>query len=181
MKEPDVESLRAEVARLTERLGEVGGFDRLCADKLADEVDVLVRQHVLDPRDPAADALLDYREPPSTPRSDRLLDLEREVERLRKSEKTLARLREIYASERGGSDGCGTLEGNAAEEWDRLVRSRSSLRQEARPADLPVGVVGRGPAGVARQGLSWRCPPDVQRREHLANQVVEKTILVSLS
>jgi hypothetical protein len=53
-----------------------------CADRLADEVAALVRRRVIDSRSPAADALLDYREPPSTPRADRLAALEREVERL---------------------------------------------------------------------------------------------------
>jgi hypothetical protein len=51
-------------------------FDQLGADRLADEVAVLVRRRVIDARSPAADALLDYRNPPSTPRADRLADLE---------------------------------------------------------------------------------------------------------
>lgn len=51
-------------------------FDQLCADRLADEVAVLVRRGVIDSRSPAADALLDYRNPPSTPRADRLAELE---------------------------------------------------------------------------------------------------------
>lgn len=47
-------------------------FDRRAANALADEVAVLVRRQVIDSRSPAADALLDYREPPSSPRADRL-------------------------------------------------------------------------------------------------------------
>lgn len=47
-------------------------FDQIGADRLADEVAALVSGGKLDSRSPAADALLDYRNPPRTPRSDRL-------------------------------------------------------------------------------------------------------------
>lgn len=57
----------------------VRGFDRNCADKLADEVAVLVRRRVIDSRSAAADALLDYRNPPVTPRSERLSELEAQL------------------------------------------------------------------------------------------------------
>jgi hypothetical protein len=57
-------------------------FDKRCADALADEVDVLVRRKAIDSRSPAADALLSYRDP-STPRSDRLVELEKRNEELR--------------------------------------------------------------------------------------------------
>ena len=60
---------RAEAARL-QRDG----------DRLADEVAALVRLRELDPRSPAGDALLDYREPPSSPRADRLAATERRAE-----------------------------------------------------------------------------------------------------
>ena len=59
-------------------------FDERCANALADEVDVLVHRKVIDSRSPAADALLDYRNPPSTPRSDRLAKLEAELGHERK-------------------------------------------------------------------------------------------------
>lgn len=59
-------------------------FDELAADRLADEVAVLVTNGYLDSRSAAADALLDYRNPPRSPRSDRLADLERENAELRK-------------------------------------------------------------------------------------------------
>ena len=58
-------------------------FDRLCADRLADEVAVLVRRGALDSRSPAADALLDYREPPSSSRADRLAEACRLLEEAR--------------------------------------------------------------------------------------------------
>lgn len=57
-------------------------FDKRCADALADEVAVLVRRKVIDSRSPAADALLDYRSLPSSPRADRLAVLELAVRRL---------------------------------------------------------------------------------------------------
>lgn len=47
-------------------------FDVRCADALADEVAVLVIRKVIDSRSPAADALLDYRNPPQTLRAERL-------------------------------------------------------------------------------------------------------------
>lgn len=52
--------------------------DQRAADRLADEVAVLVRRKIIDARSPAGDALLDYREPPPSERSDRMADLERE-------------------------------------------------------------------------------------------------------
>jgi hypothetical protein len=65
-----------ERAALVGRLAEVTGFDRIAADRLADEVAVLVVNRRLDSRSAAADALLDYRNPPRSERSDRLAALE---------------------------------------------------------------------------------------------------------
>jgi hypothetical protein len=47
-------------------------WNKISADRLADEVAVLVRRGVIDSRSLAADALLDYRDPPFTERSERL-------------------------------------------------------------------------------------------------------------
>lgn len=66
------EALKKERDYAALRLDRDGG-------RLADEVDVLIRAKVLDSRSPAADALLDFREPPSTPRSCRLAALEQEL------------------------------------------------------------------------------------------------------
>lgn len=63
------------VARIEELTAQLTPWHS-CVTALADEVDVLVRKHVIDSRSPAADALLDVRNVPSTPRSDRLLQLE---------------------------------------------------------------------------------------------------------
>lgn len=57
--------------------------------RLADEVAVLVRQRVVDQRSPVADALLDFREPPASERSDRLVTLERDAATLRERVATL--------------------------------------------------------------------------------------------
>lgn len=59
------------------------------AARLADEVDVLVRRKVIDHRSPAADALLDFREPPSTERSCRLAELEQARDREKEREESL--------------------------------------------------------------------------------------------
>jgi hypothetical protein len=53
------------------------------AAHLADEVAVLVKRRVIDSRSPAADALLDFRNPPSSPRADRLTVLENQSESFR--------------------------------------------------------------------------------------------------
>lgn len=53
------------------------------AARLADEVAALVRRGVVDSRSPVADALLDFREPPSTARADRLADRDADIERLK--------------------------------------------------------------------------------------------------
>lgn len=60
-------------------------FKLRAADALADEVAVLVRRGALDARSSVADALLDYRDPPSSPRADRLASLERELEAARRA------------------------------------------------------------------------------------------------
>lgn len=73
---------RAEITRLTAELAAANTrrtFKSRAADALADEVDVLIRRKVIDMRDPAADALLSFRDPPTSERSDRLLTLEAEL------------------------------------------------------------------------------------------------------
>ena len=50
----------------------VSPFDKRDADILADEVAVLIKRGVIDSRSICGDALLDYRNPPSSERSDRL-------------------------------------------------------------------------------------------------------------
>ncbi len=58
------------------------GVTRRAADALADEVSVLIERKVVDTRSPAADALLDYRDPPTSPRADRIVELEDTVKEL---------------------------------------------------------------------------------------------------
>jgi len=76
--------LHREAADEIERLKSGGSrpFDKRAADRLADEVAVLIRRHVIDARSPAGDALLDFRDPPQSERSDRLWLLEAERDAL---------------------------------------------------------------------------------------------------
>lgn len=60
-------------------------FDRQAADEMADAVAALVTRKVIDARSPAADALLNYRNPPRTERSDLISELQAENERLREA------------------------------------------------------------------------------------------------
>ena len=60
----------------------IATMELLCADVLADEVAALVRLKTIDSRSPAADALLSYRDPPSTERADLLASLRADRDRL---------------------------------------------------------------------------------------------------
>jgi len=112
--------LRADNERLWEENAELRrrpprSFDRLGADRLADEVAVLVHRKWLDARSPAADALLDYRDPPSTPRADRMAKLEGQVLQL---EAKIARLEAAVSGEGGGgpeTSGAGAEPSESAE------------------------------------------------------------------
>lgn len=82
--EATIDDLRAENARLWDENAELRRrplrtFDQLAADRLADEVAVLVHRRFLDSRSPAGDALLDYRDPPSSSRADRMASLENQI------------------------------------------------------------------------------------------------------
>lgn len=95
-------------------------LDKRCADALADEVAALVRRGVIDSRSPAADALLDYREPPSTPRADRLAALEAERDAWQR------RYRERCGQDLGDVGAAISEAGRASGETERL---RSLLEQ----------------------------------------------------
>lgn len=90
----------AEVELDTYRKKGLGPFGKRAADILADEVNALVRRKVIDARSPAADALLDYRDPPYTERSDRMADVERENEQLHaqlvKAAATTMRMKPVF-------------------------------------------------------------------------------------
>jgi hypothetical protein len=66
-----IDAAQKECARLRIRASD--------ADRLADEVDVLIKKKVIDSRSPAADALLDFRDPPRTERSSRLASMEQTI------------------------------------------------------------------------------------------------------
>ena len=72
---------RAEAAeaRVKELEAKLSPFSRRAADALADEVAVLIRRTIIDARSPAGDALIDYREPPQTERSERIATLEKQL------------------------------------------------------------------------------------------------------
>lgn len=70
-----VRALEAQVIGLSD--GTIRTMRSRAADELADEVAALVRRKVIDSRSPAADALLSFRDPPSTPRAERLADVDR--------------------------------------------------------------------------------------------------------
>jgi hypothetical protein len=110
----------------------MNGWDRRAADALADEVAVLVRRHVIDSRSPAADALLDYRDPPSTQRADRMAELERalakaeqERDELRTENERLARHHAGRCAERDAA-----VADNAAL-WSREAQVRSLIEAGA--------------------------------------------------
>lgn len=58
----------------------LGPFEKRCADALADEAAALVALRQLDSRSALADALLNYRDPPMTDRSDRIAELETKLD-----------------------------------------------------------------------------------------------------
>ena len=76
---------------------------KIGAARLADEVAALVRRGVLDSRSPAADALLDYRNPPSSERADRLAAAEQRVAALteaqREADKLLAAIESRFVDQ----------------------------------------------------------------------------------
>jgi hypothetical protein len=115
----DRDALRAAVARLRTEVEQLSKrplrtFDHIGGDRLADEVAVLIRRKAIDARSPAGDALLDYREPPSTERADRMAVLETENERLAAD---VLRLTETARS--------------AAENWMAACRQRDEARAES--------------------------------------------------
>ena len=74
--QPAMNTIGEAFDRAVTGLGLMVTFDMRAADALADAVDVLVQRKEIDSRSPAADALLDYRHPPSTARSNRMAVLE---------------------------------------------------------------------------------------------------------
>jgi hypothetical protein len=106
MKEFLLDACAAEILRLAQENRELKAqreqvltpFQKIGADRLADEVASLVTRGYLDSRSAAADALLDYREPPRTARSDRLAKLDA----LLASERPPQALEDAYYGRGGG-------------------------------------------------------------------------------
>lgn len=117
-----------EILRLAERVRELErrdlrSFDQIGADRLADEVAVLVTRGVLDSRSAVADALLDYREKPRTERSDRLAALEEENLALRS--------RVIEAEESAETDR--QTSNSVFERVEQLAKENQRLREVLSP------------------------------------------------
>jgi hypothetical protein len=138
-----------EILRLADRVRELEEarpltpFERIAADRLADEVASLVSRHLLDSRSAAADALLDYREPPRSARSDRIAALEEEVE---------AELR--------GQVEISTSNGHAFEKWQERERK---LREALAPvlAAFEERAAAWDRMRVAFDDTGWSGPPPV--------------------
>lgn len=109
----------ALLSALEEATKERSTFDRVGADRLADEVAVLVRRGTIDARSPAGDALLDYRDPPSTPRADRLASLESALEEARAEVERLTKRSDEMAD---------------ALKWERVAFEARRVRLEAAEA-----------------------------------------------
>lgn len=123
-----------ELAREVQRRIHLRTMNDRCAEALADEVAVLVRRGVIDSRSPAADALLDLRNPPSSPRADRLAELEREAERLRERDTARARVHELLQEQERRFDchaGPGTTEPACGACTTCLDRELEGLRAES--------------------------------------------------
>jgi len=69
--------------------------------RLADEVDALIARRVIDARSPVADALLDFRDPPRSPRSCRLAVLEQELAAAIARAEQAERQRDVLALNQG--------------------------------------------------------------------------------
>ncbi len=137
-------------------------LDKVCADALADEVAVLVRRKVIDSRSPAADALRDYREPPSTPRADRMAQLEQELDRARialaKADGDLQREAELRRGARdrpsrrlAGQEGA--RRGRPRRGRVRLARGAARRGRAARGVPEGGARAGAGPGRRARERL----------------------------
>jgi len=136
----EIDRLREENAGLRARLPRKP-FDVRCADALADEVAVLVRRRVIDARSPAGDALLSYRDPPWSKRSDRMAALEAENAELRRQlEQARGEAqRTVYVNATNQLDAlalaerqCGTRNLMAAEDLLRLSQNVYAVTLTAR-------------------------------------------------
>lgn len=130
-----LQSALDEIYRLT---AQTPVWDKRGAERLADEVAALIWRRMINSDSPAADALLDYREPPSSSRSDRLaLFDEVTAERDRLSAELHAATTQEHPCKKGL---------DAAEaEIDRLARERDRmLAVKAREWEWQLGARGPG-------------------------------------
>lgn len=128
------------------------GFSKRCADALADEVAVLVDRKVIDSRSPAADALLDYRNPPRSPRSDRIVELE--VERDFSGR---------YLSKMNDAIGRSGVAGSPYH-WDaidQIVTERDTLRTRVSELERQLADID---ATTLQKPKEWEPPGGLERR-----------------
>ena len=109
-------------------------IQRRAADRLADEVAVLVMRGDLDARSAAGDRLLDYRNPPRSPRSDRLLELEYAL--AASQAETLALRQRVEAS----ANGMDTLQQRIAE-LEGVLKFAGDILEESDDASYVGGDV----------------------------------------
>ncbi len=148
----DVERLEALLAKAPLR-----SFDSRAADALADEVAVLVTKKVIDSRSPAADALLDYRNPPTSSRADALAAERERSGRLEAALRALlAGTNEAREALRRDAEYLSELPANrAAHALDTLFAARDAARvvlSDAALSEAPPAApaFGAGPASVIR-------------------------------
>lgn len=110
------------------------------ADRLADEAAALVTLRQLGSRSPLADALLDYRDPPQTERSDRIASLEAELNRQHSENNDLAS--KILAVSRIASNDIADLESANA-----LLRTQLAEVQGRVVEWIPASRVAEVPPG----------------------------------
>lgn len=145
----------AEIDRLTVICGTL---DKRCADALADEVDVLVRRKVIDARSPAADALLDYRNPPSSLRSEAIAKRRAELDQQRSTRDDRQRAIHVWARAAFGDDQATSLPQRATRLLEEAIELYQACGTED-PAmakklvdyvfDRPPGEISQEIGGVA--------------------------------
>lgn len=131
-------------------------FDKVAADRLADEVAALVVNRHLDSRSAAADALLDYREPPRTERSDRIADLLR----LREQDAETLRDQALEIGEKHDRIVALEEENRRLKEW--LPRFVAKRAEDVPRADLVTRLFRDEIASGGLEGLDWKAAEDLR-------------------
>jgi FtsZ-binding cell division protein ZapB len=170
-------TLQAENERMKALLG---NFDKRCADALADEIAVLVRSRVIDARSPAADALLDYRNPPSTERADRLVTLQAKVAELERAgsdaraERDAAR--EDVTALRAEVERLKAENATMDQRWMRAVGDRDALGVRLQVAESRLAAIREDLTARRLEVNGARQRADMQRRRAEASEARGRTL-----